>query len=98
MDRDLESLYTQARQALKAKDYDRASDLLRQILLIDENYKDASRLLARTVKLRRRRWYNDLRLWGTVAIVGLVIVGMWIAPRLQGIYASPPSATVIPTN
>jgi hypothetical protein len=38
---ELESLHQEARTALKAKNYDRASDLLRQILLIDENYKDA---------------------------------------------------------
>ena len=98
MDKDLESLYTQARQALKAKDFSRASDLLRQILLVDENYRDASRLLAQTVTLRRRRWYNDPRLLGAAAIIALIVTGIWFAPRLQGIYASPPAATAIPTN
>jgi outer membrane protein assembly factor BamD (BamD/ComL family) len=47
MNESLEQLYQEARSALKAKDYDRASDLLKQVLVVDENYKDASRLLAR---------------------------------------------------
>jgi len=41
MPEQLKQLYIEARTALKTRDYDRASDLLRQILLIDENYKDA---------------------------------------------------------
>jgi len=95
---DLESLYTQARQALKAKDYDRASGLLRQILLIDENYKDASRLLAQIVKLRRRRWYNDPRLWGALGFVVIVALGFFIVPRMQEFYRSPPAAPIISTS
>ncbi len=38
---DLEKLYTDATQALKAKEYDKAADLFRQILIVDENYRDA---------------------------------------------------------
>src|SRR5574342_373554 len=91
----LESLYMQARQALKAKDYDRASDLLRQILLIDENYKDVSRLLAQSVKLKRRRWHNDPRLWGAVGFVFIVALAFVIVPRLKEFYAIQPSATVV---
>lgn len=79
---DLEQLYQQARNALKAKDYARASDLLRQILLVDENYKDASRLLAQTVKLRRRRWFNHPMLWGGLGLAILVALGIWLAPKL----------------
>ena len=84
----LESLYQEARTALKARDYDRASDLLRQILLIDENYKDASRLLAQTVKLRRRRWYNHPLLWGGLGLIGLVAVGVFLAPLIRSYSAS----------
>jgi photosystem II stability/assembly factor-like uncharacterized protein len=93
----LEILYAEARQALKGKDYKRAADLLKQILVLDENYKDASRLLAQLVKEKRRRWYNDLRIWGP--IYGLVIVGLlvWISPKLplQRLFA-PPAVTVSP--
>jgi hypothetical protein len=105
MNESLEQLYQEARSALKAKNYERAGDLLRQILLIDENYKDASRLLARVVREKRRHWYNGIRLWGTV--IGLVVIGLlvWIVPKLlmpatpasQAVKISSP-ATTIPTD
>ena len=97
-DNNLDALYTQAKQALKAKAYDRAADLLRQILLIDENYKDVSRLLARIVHGKRRRWYNDIRLWGTV--IGVVVFGLlvWIVPKLSlGATPAPTTVTVSAT-
>jgi photosystem II stability/assembly factor-like uncharacterized protein len=107
---ELESLYQEARTALKARDYDRASELLRQILLINENYKDASRLLAQTVKLRRRRWYNQPLLWGGLGVATLVALGIWLAPRLGSLAIKPvptpavtltetvtPAPTTIPT-
>jgi len=90
---DLEALYREAQSALKSRDYVRASELLRQILVIDENYKDVSRLLAQTVKLRRRRWYNDPRSWGAFGFVIIVLLGFFIAPHMKGIYAAEPSAT-----
>ena len=92
---ELESLYREAQAALKGRDYVRASDLLRQILLIDENYKDTSRLLAQVVKLRRRRWYNHPLLWGVVGIIALVALGFFVTPRLRGFYAVQPSAPVV---
>jgi len=95
MDRNIEALYEEARSALKAKYYDRAGDLFRQILLIDENYRDTSRLLAQAVRLRRRRWYNNPRLWGAVAIVGLVLIGIWLAPRLQRFPSTPNTQPIV---
>jgi photosystem II stability/assembly factor-like uncharacterized protein len=99
-----EQLYQEAKKALKSRDYTRASDLLRQILLEDENYRDASRLLAQTVKLKRRHWYNHPLLWGGLGLAGLVAVGVLLAPLLGGDYASQviqptdrPSATLLPT-
>ena len=79
---DLENLYKQAKQAFQAKDLDRAANLLTQILVIDENYKDTSRLLARIVKEKRRRWYNAPRIWGP--LIGLIVVGLliWFVPKL----------------
>ena len=91
---DLESLYREAQSALKAKEYDRAAELLRQILLVDENYKDVSRLLAQSVRLKRRRWYNDSRLRGALGFVMIVVLGFFIAPHIRGFYAVQPSALV----
>jgi hypothetical protein len=94
---ELESLYREAQAALKAKEYDRAVGLLTQILIIDENYKDVSRLLAQTVKLKRRRWYNDVRIWGTV--FGLIVIGLliWIMPQLS-LRTTPAAEMVNPTG
>jgi photosystem II stability/assembly factor-like uncharacterized protein len=104
---DLEALYLQAQSALKVKDYNRAGDLLTQILVVDENYKDVSRLLAQTVALRRRRWYNHPMLWSALGVIGLIVIGSLLAPRLQGLYTaqvaitptvySTPTHYVIPT-
>jgi len=102
---DLERLYQDAKSALKAREYDRARDLLTSILTVDENYRDVSRLLAQTIRLRRRRWYNDVRLWGI--LIGAIVIGLiiWIVPKLslRTAPASPAAkisslATQIPTN
>ncbi len=96
MDKDLESLYKEAQSALKAKDYEHASDLLRQILKADVDYKDAAQLLARVIRLSRRRWYNDPRLWGTLGVLLLVGLGFFFAPKLQGFYTNQaPTPTLI---
>ena len=71
----LEELYTEAQHALRAKEHERAAQLLRQILTADENFKDASRLLARLVRARRRRWYRDWRLAMMVLAAGM---GIWL--------------------
>jgi photosystem II stability/assembly factor-like uncharacterized protein len=91
----LESIYAEARQAIKAKDYGRAVGLLTQILVIDENYKDVSRLLAQTVKLKRRRWYSHPTLWGMLGLLLLVGLGYFIAPKISSFYSTQPSAQVI---
>jgi len=91
MQKDLDVLYGEAQSALKAREYDRASGLLKQILIIDENYKDVSRLLAQTVKLKRRRWYNDPRLWGSV--IGILVIGL-----LGRLASSVNWNTIIPTH
>jgi len=93
----LESLYREAQSALKRREYERASGLLRQILLIDENYKDASRLLARLVKLRRRRWYNDPRLWGIWAAIAIVGLFIWLIPKISFSAGISPTVTASST-
>jgi hypothetical protein len=79
----LEQLYQAARSALKSKDYERASELLKQVLVVDENYKDASRVLARIVREKRRRWYNHPALWGATGIIVVIVLGLILAPRLR---------------
>jgi photosystem II stability/assembly factor-like uncharacterized protein len=96
---DLEGLYQGAKSALKAKEYDRASGLLKQILVVDDNYKDASRLLAQAVRLKRRRWHNDPRLWGAAGMLALIGIGAFMAPRLQKLYsldAGSPTSSAFP--
>jgi len=89
----LETLYREAQAALKSKDYDRAASLLSQIVAVDESYLVASRLLARAIRLKRRHWYNDPRLWGLVA--GIAVIGLlaWLAPRASLAIFSPTSAS-----
>jgi len=97
MDKDLESIYKEAQAALKAKDYARASELLRQILKADVDYKDAAQLLARVIKLSRRRWYNDPRLWGALGVLFLVGLGIYFFPKLQGL-TTQPASVILPTD
>jgi photosystem II stability/assembly factor-like uncharacterized protein len=80
---DLESLYQEAQAAISSRKYDHASELLKQILVIDENYKDASRLLAQIVKLKRRRWYNDPRLWGGLGVIIIIAFLTSLIPKLH---------------
>jgi photosystem II stability/assembly factor-like uncharacterized protein len=90
---DLEVLHRDAQAAIKARNYDLASDLLRQILAVDENYKDASRLLADAVRLKRRRWYNDPRVYAVVGAAVVILLVIRLVPRLAAIYRAPvPSA------
>lgn len=46
-------LYTRAGRALTAKDFDEAIRLLKDVIIRDENYKDASRLLTKAIESRR---------------------------------------------
>ncbi|MCJ7433155.1 MAG: YCF48-related protein, partial [Anaerolineales bacterium] len=95
--KELERLYCEAQAALKTKEYDRAAGLLTQILVIDEDYKDVSRLLAQSVRLKRRRWYNDPRVWGTVGIIVLTFASALAAPKIKSFYAAQmPAPTLIP--
>jgi hypothetical protein len=61
--------YSQARTALTKRDYDSAVSLLKAIVVEDEAYKDASRLMAQAIELRRarRRFWRGHRLRESVA-------------------------------
>jgi photosystem II stability/assembly factor-like uncharacterized protein len=79
---DLDSLYQEAQAALAVKDFERAAGLLKRILIQDENYKDASRLLAKLAKRQKYRWYQSRWLWGTIGIVALVALGIVLVGKL----------------
>jgi len=96
---DLDAIYREAQAALKSRDYVRAGELLRQILVVDENYKDVSRLLANVVKLKRRRWYSHPALWGALGFVILIGLGIWLSKVLPRETAtSPLASTVTPST
>lgn len=92
-DTHIESLYQEAKSALKARDYEYAIELLKRVLVVDENYKDTSRLLEKAVRLRKLRWYKNPRLWGVLGLVVVFVLGIVIAPRIGSLFASP-----VPTN
>jgi len=85
--REMAQAYDQAQAAMARKDYDQATELLQGLVVQDPSYKDAARLLAKAVELRRiggrpkpSRW-----LWGAVATVALVAVALVVTqvlPRL----------------
>lgn len=102
----LEQLYQEAKSALKAKNYDQAAELLKQILVLDEDYKDVSRLLAQTVRLKHRHWYGNPVLWSTLGILAIIGLGYFIVPKIQISYtrlalsqtAYPPSIAISPIS
>jgi photosystem II stability/assembly factor-like uncharacterized protein len=94
----LESLYQEAQKALAAKDFERVRGLLKQILLVDENYKDASKLLAGLVEQQRRRWYQNRWLWGIVGLVAIVALGIILADKLPSQPSSPTQSLIMPTS
>lgn len=92
-DSHLESLYQEAKSALKARDYEYAIELLKRVLVVDENYKDTSRLLEKAVRLHKLRWYKNPRLWGVLGLVVVFVLGIVIAPRIGSLFASPAPTT-----
>lgn len=50
---ELERTYNEAQQAFTEKQFDKAISLIKQVIVRDENFKDASRLLTQAIELRR---------------------------------------------
>jgi photosystem II stability/assembly factor-like uncharacterized protein len=88
---DLDTAYEEAQEAIAARDYDRASSLLQRIVVVDETYKDAARLLSTIVSRQRRRWYQQPALWAVIGGICLVAVGIFIGANLPAWL--PPSTT-----
>ena len=83
---DLQALYEEAQTAIASKDTQRAIDLLKRILLADEDYRNASKLLAQVVAQQRRHWYSDQRLWGVLGVLAVAGVILF--------FGEPPSTLV----
>jgi photosystem II stability/assembly factor-like uncharacterized protein len=91
---DLDTLYNQAQEAIATGEDGRASNLLKQILQIDEEYRDAAQLLANLVAKRKRRWFQDLRVWGGLGLLLLVGAIILLRDPLSSWFSSPqPSET-----
>lgn len=111
---DLESLYKQAQLALEEGQQDRALQLLKQILAVDEEYKDAAKILATLVARQQRRWYRDQRTWvllGIIFLAGLAflskdVIFEWLpqffpketASPIATVYVVNPTLTASPTT
>ena len=98
--------YARAQSALAKKDYDSAVSLLKAIVVEDEGYKDASRLMAQAIELRRARrriWQSN---WVRLGIAGVVLAGLaglslWAWPRISAqpeTLAAPTAADAAPSG
>ena len=79
---DLAKSYAEAQNAYVKKNYDKAIGLLKEIVVENAEYKDASSLMAEAIELRRtaRKWWQSQWLWG--GLIGLLVVGgAWLAVR-----------------
>jgi hypothetical protein len=94
--------YGEAQAALAKKDYDRAIALLKGLVVQDEAYKQASRLLANAIELRRGGGRPALARWLRVGLTGVALVALALVltrvlPSLvRGRSQAPPSPTAIP--
>jgi tetratricopeptide (TPR) repeat protein/photosystem II stability/assembly factor-like uncharacterized protein len=73
----LSGLYSEAQAAFAQKDYDHATRLFKDVILLDEDYKDASRRMAESVRLRRatRKTIDTRWMWIGLGLVALIAVG-----------------------
>jgi tetratricopeptide (TPR) repeat protein/photosystem II stability/assembly factor-like uncharacterized protein len=79
--KELAEAYIGAKTAMEGEDYNRAVGLLKKIIMIDETYKDSSRLLVEAIDLRRRevKFWQRPWLWAAAGIILVVVVGFWLA-------------------
>ncbi len=72
--------YAEAHQSYVKKNYDKAIISLKEVVAQDVNYKDASRLLAEAIELRRtaRKWWQNKRVWGAGGGIIVLVLG-WFA-------------------
>lgn len=92
--------YAEAQRAFAKKNYDQAVNLLKDIINQDENYKDASRLLAQAIELRRtaRKWWQSKILWGGIGIAALVAVAWGVFRYGSPLLSALTAPTAAPTG
>jgi len=85
--------YMEAQKAFSKKNYEKAVSLLRGIVVENADYKDATRLMAEAIELRRtaRKWWQSKWLWGGVVGSVVLIVG-WFAFRPGSPLLTPPAS------
>jgi len=101
----LQNTYTEAQKFFSKKNYEHAIGLFKQIVIENENYRDASRQMAEAIELRRktRQWWQSKWLWGGIGCA-VVLAGAWFAFRpgstliseLPAPIPSEPSGTSVP--
>jgi tetratricopeptide (TPR) repeat protein/photosystem II stability/assembly factor-like uncharacterized protein len=74
--------YAEAQKAFSRKNYDHAIGLFKSIVVENADYKDATRLMAEAIELRRtqRKWWQNRWLWGSVSGLALLAVA-WVMVR-----------------
>ena len=92
--------YSEAQTAITKKDYDKAIHLLKEIVIQEANYKDASHLMAQAIELRRTVkpvWQNKWLLGG-IGAVGVLLATVFLAWLLLSSTPSASPAIVVSTS
>lgn len=106
----LASLYAEGTKAYTKKNYEKAIDLFKRIVVADAEYKDATDLLAESVRLRRAgqkspRVFNR-KAWLTGGLVTVLALGIggglfWLGknglPAMTAVITNTPASTLDPT-
>jgi tetratricopeptide (TPR) repeat protein/photosystem II stability/assembly factor-like uncharacterized protein len=76
----LANTYAEAYNAYSKKNYEKAIGLFKGVVVEDTDYKDATRLLAESIELRRTtyKWWQSKLLWGSVGSLAVLAIG-WFA-------------------
>ncbi len=92
--------YLEAQTAFTKKNYERATALFKEIVVQDENYRDASRRMADAIKLRRtahKFWQTRWLLAGagSIVVVGLATLALLPISPVRRLLAAQPAHPVI---
>ena len=83
--REMGQTYAEAHAAMTKKNYDRAIQLLKSIVIQEADYRDASRLMAEAIELRRQAkpfWQNRWLL-GSIGAASIVIAAAFVFSMFQ---------------
>jgi photosystem II stability/assembly factor-like uncharacterized protein/tetratricopeptide (TPR) repeat protein len=95
--------YVEAQKAFSKKNYEKAVSLFKSIVVENADYKDATRLMAEAVELRRtqRKWWQSRWLWGGIGGLAFLAVAWFMlrpgSPLLTSLL-SPPLEVTVTTN